>query len=102
MKMLLLVSAVALLVIPAHIQASDWIKRNAIYDQVEKCKKSLTEVRTPLISTTALPFIDIQLYLKSESNSFFLYVLQDIFVESVSNLTQGRDKCGVSRVFLKH
>nr|AXL14381.1 Interleukin 4/13 a [Sparus aurata] len=63
MKMLLLVSAVALLVSLAHIQASEgnWIKLNAIYDQADKCKKSLTE---------------------------------DIFVESVSNLTQGRDRCG--------
>lgn len=73
MKMLLLVSAVALLVSAAHIQASEGnrIKLNAIYDQADKCKKSLTEVRTPLISTTVLPFVDIQLYLKSESNSFF-------------------------------
>uniref|UniRef100_A0A671UWI6 Interleukin 4/13A n=1 Tax=Sparus aurata TaxID=8175 RepID=A0A671UWI6_SPAAU len=63
MKMLLLVSAVALLVSAAHIQASEGnrIKLNAIYDQADKCKKSLTE---------------------------------DIFVESVSNLTQGRDRCG--------
>ncbi|KAM8742779.1 uncharacterized protein AB9X84_019731 [Acanthopagrus schlegelii] len=63
MKMLLLLSAVALLVGAAHIQASDVnrIKLNAIYDQVERCRKSLTE---------------------------------DIFVESVSYLTQGRGGCG--------